>query len=71
MRYILRKFTFGFTVGMLALSACAAKADPPTTTWSRYESCVAGLFFFSHMTKAEAQERLNAGFCDDEPRANG
>ena len=31
MRYILRKFTFGFTVGMLALSACAAKAEPSPT----------------------------------------
>jgi hypothetical protein len=29
-RYILRKFTFGFTVGMLALSACAAKIDTVT-----------------------------------------
>lgn len=60
MRYILRKFTFGFTVGMLALSACAAKASPPEPTGDPRIGCAMSVMQANHtMSFGDAIEFCN------------
>jgi hypothetical protein len=61
-RYILRKFTFGFTAGMLALSACAAKIDhatPTTTTVDAQTRCAYAVWGIDGMTFGDAIEFCN------------